>query len=119
MKVPVHFHENTEKVNVKFGSGDTITYNDYEKLKNKPSINDVPLIGNVTTEELGLKKVTYVYEQKTASNEWIIQHNRNEFPSVSVIDSGGNVIIGDVKYVDENTIIIYFSSVFSGKVYFN
>lgn len=28
--------------------------NDYEKLKNIPSINDVPLLGNKTTQELGI-----------------------------------------------------------------
>lgn len=32
----------------------------YESLKDKPSINDVELVGNKTTEELGLASKTQV-----------------------------------------------------------
>ena len=119
MRVPVHFHENNEKINVSFGSGNTITYNDYEKLKNKPSINGVVLEGNVTLDQLGFKDATYIHHQQVASNEWVIQHNRDEYPSVTIVDSGGNTVVGDVQYVDSNNLIVRFSAIFSGKAYLN
>lgn len=61
----------------------------------------------------------YVHNQIVASNFWEIQHNLDKYPSVSIIDSGNNLVVGEIKYIDLNNIIITFTSVFSGKAYFN
>lgn len=39
------------------GAGPGGGTSDYEKLKNKPSIEDVELVGNKSFEELGLEKM--------------------------------------------------------------
>lgn len=62
---------------------------------------------------------TYIYEQGIASSEWVINHNLNKFPSVTVVDSADNEIIASVKYQDANTCIIEMSSPFKGKAYLN
>lgn len=72
-----------------------------------------------TKTEIDTRLNTYVYSQISPSAEWDIVHNLKKYPSVKVIDSGGNAIIGDEKYVSENEIIITFSSAFAGKVYLN
>lgn len=74
---------------------------------------------NVTIEDLELAVESYIHTQTSASSDWVINHNLDTFPSVSVVDSGGNVVYGDVKYVTSNTIKVFFSSAFSGKAYLN
>lgn len=96
------------------------TSNNYNDLNNKPSINNVVLEGNLSSESLGIiEDKSFVFNQNVASNIWLVNHNLNKFPSVSVVDSGNNVVIGEVKYIDENSLQISFSSPFSGSVYLN
>jgi hypothetical protein len=62
---------------------------------------------------------TYIHNQGTSSSTWVVDHNLNKFPSVTVIDSGGTNVIGEVIYLTENRIEIYFSAPFAGKAYLN
>lgn len=88
---------------------------DYKNEDNKPSINGVTLIGDKTSEELGLDAdKTYLYQQTVASDTWIIVHNLNKYPSVSVIDSAGNEVIGEVSYDDKNQVTLKFEGGFKG-----
>lgn len=96
------------------------TSNNYNDLSNKPSINGVILVGNKTGAELGIvNDKNFVYVQATSSNIWEITHNLNKYPAVTVVDSGGSVVIGEIVYIDENNVRITFVSAFSGKAYFN
>lgn len=96
------------------------TSNNYNDLNNKPSINGVILVGNLTSESLGIvEDKNFVFNQNVASALWIVNHNLNKFPSVSVVDSGNNIVIGEVIYIDENNLQIAFSSPFSGSAYLN
>lgn len=61
----------------------------------------------------------YVYKQMTASAVWTVTHNLNKYPAVSVVDSAGTVVVGEVEYVDANTLTITFTSQFAGKAYCN
>jgi hypothetical protein len=62
---------------------------------------------------------TYVHNQSVSSATWTISHNMGFFPSVSVVDNGGNVVVGDVLYISENQVSISFSASFGGKAYFS
>lgn len=79
----------------------------------KYELSDIP----VPTEGGGDK--TYVFTQATASDTWEIKHNLYKYPSVSIVDSGDNIVYGDVQYIDINTCICRFSVPFSGKAYLN
>ena len=79
----------------------------------KYELSDIP----VPTESGGDK--TYVFTQATASDTWEIKHNLYKYPSVSIVDSGDNIVYGDVQYIDMNTCICRFSVPFSGKAYLN
>lgn len=61
----------------------------------------------------------YIYTQGAASDEWTIKHSLNKYPSVTIVDSGGNVVVGDVQYLSMNEISISFAGAFSGKAYLN
>ncbi|MGM9756925.1 MAG: hypothetical protein ACI3ZM_02105 [Candidatus Cryptobacteroides sp.] len=61
----------------------------------------------------------FVFSQSTPSSAWTINHKLDKFPAVSVMDSAGTAVYGDIEYVDENTCIIRFNYAFSGKAILN
>lgn len=61
----------------------------------------------------------YVYVQSSASNIWNINHNLDKFPSVTVVDTAGTVVIGETIYKNSSTIVVKFSAPFSGKAFLN
>lgn len=96
------------------------TSNNYNDLNNKPSINNVVLVGAQTSQTLNIiEDKNFVFSQNISSDSWYISHNLNKFPSVSVVDSGNNIVIGEVIYIDENNLQILFTAPFSGKAYLN
>ena len=72
-------------------------------------------IRNLINNALG----TYVFTQDTENTTWTINHNLQRYPSVSIIDSDGDVVLSDVKYIDANKIILVFSVAIKGKAYLN
>ena len=62
---------------------------------------------------------TYVHTQASASSSWVIAHNLNRRPSVTIVDSAGNVQIGEVLYTSDNSITVTFASAFGGYAYIN
>lgn len=66
-----------------------------------------------------IRRETYIYHQTTASNMWVIEHELDRFPSVTVIDSAGTKVTGDVKYMSNRLIILTFAAAFSGTAYLN
>ena len=59
----------------------------------------------------------YNHTQSVSSATWTITHNLGFRPAVSVVDSGGNHVIGDVNYVSVNALTISFSAPFGGSAY--
>lgn len=59
----------------------------------------------------------YTHNQITPALVWNIIHNLARFPSVTVVDSGGTEVIGDVKYISNNQVDVTFTSAFGGKAY--
>ena len=62
---------------------------------------------------------SFTYTQGSSSATWNITHNLNKRPSVTVVDSAENVVIGEVRYINDNEVRLTFASGFSGKAYFN
>lgn len=62
---------------------------------------------------------TFVFTQSIASDTWDIQHDLNKYPSIAIVDSGNNIVYGDVEYVNKNNVVCKFTSAFSGKAYLN
>lgn len=63
--------------------------------------------------------LNYTHMQMSPANEWLCAHNLGKFTSVTVVDSSGSTVEGDVTLVDNDTVIIRFNSPFSGKAFFN
>ena len=61
----------------------------------------------------------YVHDQGLSSATWSITHNLAKKPSVTVVDSANTVVIGEVAYVNDNSLTIKFQAGFTGKAYLN
>lgn len=60
---------------------------------------------------------TFSYEQAVPSTTWHIEHNLGFYPSVTAVTYGGNHIIGEVNYIDENNVEVSFTKERQGYAY--
>lgn len=60
---------------------------------------------------------SYIYNQNTPSSFWDIFHNLGYYPNVTVVDSAGSNVEGDVAYVSQNHIQLTFAAGFSGRAF--
>jgi hypothetical protein len=61
----------------------------------------------------------FVYTQTSPSAVWTINHNLNKYPSVTIVDSADNMVIGEVFYNSLNQVTLTFAGAFSGKAFIN
>lgn len=60
----------------------------------------------------------YTHVQGVPAATWYASHGLNRKPPVTVVDSSGKVVYGDVTYVDANNVRLDFSGAFSGTAEF-
>ena len=68
---------------------------------------------------IGTGDKTFVYSQTIPSKNWNISHNLDKYPSITIVDSAGNEVIGDTVYNSKNEVTIHFTAEFSGNAYLN
>ena len=61
----------------------------------------------------------YVHTQGISSASWVVTHNLGKYPSVNVIDSANNNIVGSVVYNSINQVTISFAGDTSGTATLN
>jgi hypothetical protein len=93
----------------------------HEDTPNRVTVNaDEPnrivlaLGGSLSTGNL-TKRYTHV--QTSASTTWTITHALGGKPQVTVVDTGDNVVHGDVQYLSNTQIVCSFSAAFAGFAY--
>ena len=59
----------------------------------------------------------FVFYQNTPASTWTINHNLNFYPNVTVVDSAGTVVEGEMSYVSASQLVLTFGSAFSGNAY--
>lgn len=62
---------------------------------------------------------SYVQEFAVASNTWVINHNLNKYPAITIMDSAGTVCEGDTQHLTLNQAIVTFTYPFSGRAVCN
>lgn len=73
---------------------------------------------NITQEDVTGDK-HYVHVQGPPQNLWTVNHNLNKKPSLTVIDSAGNMVVGKLTYVNLNILTIQFAAPISGEAICN
>lgn len=63
--------------------------------------------------------LNYIHYQDSPQDTWIIQHNLDKYPSVTVVNSAGEIVQADVTYLDSNSIRVEFIGAFAGKAFIN
>jgi hypothetical protein len=58
-----------------------------------------------------------IHTQSSASSTWNVTHELGGRPSVTIVDSAGTVVHGEVVYNSNTSITVLFSTPFSGYAY--
>lgn len=59
----------------------------------------------------------YVHYQTVPTAVWSIEHELNRYPAVTITDSAGSVVIGDVQFISADVVHVTFAAAFSGRAY--
>lgn len=62
-------------------------------------------------------RVAYVHTQGVANSSWTITHNLGFYPNLTVVDSGGSIVEGEITYTNSNSLTVSFQASFSGIAY--
>lgn len=84
----------------------------------------LPILYNTDTTggggETHINDKHYVHDQNTPSAVWICNHNLNKYPAVTVLDSTGREVEGEIDHTDTTQAVLTFNGGgFSGKATFN
>ena len=60
-----------------------------------------------------------MFKQQSASDTWTVVHNLGKYPSITVVDSAGTVVTGEIVLQTTEQAVISFNGAFSGKAYCN
>lgn len=63
------------------------------------------------------RPIAYTHMQMGVSDTWVVTHNLNFYPNVTVVDSGGTIVEGEINYLNSNALTLTFSAGFSGNAY--
>lgn len=111
-----------------------VNINNHNLLKSKYSLKNEKTVSLISPVEAGCEiAITYLsgklapigsvftnffeFEQASPAEVWKINHKLARFPQVTIVDSSGRVVSGEVKYVDNMNVEVYFNGGFSGKAY--
>ena len=76
---------------------------------------DEPFFTALTTATLSNER--HVFTQASPRSTWTVTHALGGRPSVTVVDSAGTVVIGEIVYDSDTQITINFTAPFSGFAY--
>lgn len=84
----------------------------FQFIENEP-------IGATFTIAPNIQDLNYTHFQDVPNDTWVVTHNLGKYPSVTIIDSAGDLVQTDIIYLDENTIKLEFNGAFAGKAFIN
>lgn len=61
--------------------------------------------------------LTYVHHQTTPQATWTIEHGLGLYLNITVVDSAGSQVEGEVLYQDAEQIVVSFEGAFSGRAF--
>jgi len=65
----------------------------------------------------GSGSFSYHHQQLSPAATWVIVHNLNGYPNITIVDSAGTQVEGEVKYDSGTQVTVSFSSAFAGDAY--
>lgn len=83
------------------------------------TVDGIDIATDVAANTIKETDKNYVHTQSALATAWVVTHNLEKNPSVTVVDSAGTVVIGQVDYDSLNQVTLTFKATFSGKAYCN
>jgi|TARA_R110000744_G_scaffold152260_2_gene266246 hypothetical protein len=102
--------QGTTKLNTQNAQGDLLTIDAVTGIVTSRTTSQLLV-------DIGIS--TYTHDQGIPSATWTVVHNLGKYPAVSVVDTGGTVVVGEITYISNNEIEILFQAAFGGKAYLN
>ena len=97
------------------------TFSNSDKIVNSFQKN-VDTSDQITEGTINLFEKNFTFTQATAASAWVITHNLGKIPSITVVDTTGNIVVGCITLTsgnEENELTINFNAPFSGKASLN
>jgi len=82
-----------------------------------PSAPAAVTLNQITVGGINQPAVAYHHTQGTSAAVWNISHYLGWYPNVTVQDSGGSIVEGEITYTSSNALTVTFSGAFSGDAY--
>lgn len=101
---------------VRPGSTSTVAINDVISITTPQGTTDFTGTGTAPAPAV-VPDLAYHHVQGTSSNTWTITHNLDFYPNVTIMDSAGTIVEGEIEYLSRNSIRATFSAAFSGDAY--
>jgi len=82
----------------------------------------VPILQSGINKKVVVSKFSdkyYAHNQTIASDAWVVNHDLNKYPSVTITDSANDQVEGEIHYNGVNSLTVTFSAPFAGKAYLN
>ena len=76
-------------------------------------------IGRTVLHKPIIGEITFIHNQTSTSNTWVITHNLHRFPSVTVVNRNNVEVKAKVTHNNDNQVTITFAGATAGKAYFN
>lgn len=73
------------------------------------------LVGPIGPQGLVGSDLTYL-TTFTVSDDILVEHNLGKYPSVDVMDSADSEVVGQVEYINNNSLRVRFAAPFSGRI---
>jgi len=103
---------------VQGGAGGGVTLQQLQEAISGSALSTTDdLSEGVTNLYFTTSRVSYTHTQGVASATWNITHNLHFYPNVTVQDSAGNIVEGEIAYTNSDSLIVTFSTAFSGEAY--
>lgn len=99
--------------------GTRLTSQTFQYLVVEDLFDDDAITSSNELSILLARQSTFIKAQNIPAISWTITHNLDKYPSVTVVDSAGSVVYGDIQYISRDEIKVTFSGAFSGTAYLN
>ena len=92
-----------------------VTTGDFYGPKTEAGWPDEPFFTALTSATHDNER--FIHVQSVSSSLWVINHALGGHPSVTVVDSAGTAVVGEVKYESTTQVTVSFTVPFSGLAY--
>lgn len=90
---------------------------DTQQIKVGNGVDPWNTLSYYLTGPAGPSGSSYTHNQAVPAATWTVTHNLGYNPNVAIVDSSDRLVVGEVQYIDLNTLEVSFTAAFGGSAY--